>query len=873
PPGGFESALDLGCGKGAFTANLIRLARSVTGIELSEIAVAKARVSHPSLTFLQGDARRLARMALPAGGYDLVVSSDLIYYLTPREAETFLLEIKRLLAPAGRLFLAAWSPGGRYHTPESLEEILARHFALLRSETLPSRHAWFMARHRWQDLILSVDYETWQPIPEGKRIDWKETVLRPAEKLMLSAERFGARVTFFVEMGEILWLRRNDPAVAIALEDQIRDARRRGHDVQLHLHPEWLPESSPRHDPATGRWSWDEGKNRIHSLEEPPDGVLRRLKEGLEGILRPVDPGYRVRVFRAGKYRIQPHTPVFEALTACGIPAESSVWHGGYSFEHRFDFRGACSTLNPYFPSPSDVNLPAPPAEESVLEFPILSREGLRFSLDGSTVEALLERFDSPSRRDWLSRFKTRHPVAWHRMAAGLRKLPGSSRFPRLDREPAGVRNSGGDDTLIAIGHTKGDLRVAEIERFLEILSKRKEVRFRTFAEVVEDRLSERRAGRGTWRESLEVQVGRESEAVLGDQRNEEQSIHLQEKVPADRRVILDLGCGAGYWAHRLAKRHGFCLGVDYGESFLRKARSSHAARVARADFHHLPFPGGTFDAVYADNVLEHSPDPGRLLREIYRVLGRRGLLAAALPPDARNPRYPVSDHLWKTDRSDLESRLRDAGFTRVRVEEVDTVRRFGMAPYPASDNAMFYVTAWKNGGEDFTDRDRARDLMEFVYRKLDPSKSQDSLVPEEILRGGFAWCLGYCAVLGEMAKREGIAARYVTLEAEDHPRGLGKRRRDTHELVELRIGGRWIAFDPMANRILEGSVEELLSDPSLADRAAASRLQDERFRSRSYHLYCSSFFYERVVRFCRRESLTVGDPWRWIRVRRRPGT
>ena len=157
PPGGFESALDLGCGKGAFTANLIRLARSVTGIELSEIAVAKARVSHPSLTFLQGDARRLARMALPAGGYDLVVSSDLIYYLTPREAETFLLEIKRLLAPAGRLFLAAWSPGGRYHTPESLEEILARHFALLRSETLPSRHAWFMARHRWQDLILSVD--------------------------------------------------------------------------------------------------------------------------------------------------------------------------------------------------------------------------------------------------------------------------------------------------------------------------------------------------------------------------------------------------------------------------------------------------------------------------------------------------------------------------------------------------------------------------------------------------------------------------------------------------------------------------------------------------------------------------------------------
>jgi 2-polyprenyl-3-methyl-5-hydroxy-6-metoxy-1,4-benzoquinol methylase len=40
PPGGFASALDLGCGKGAFTAQLANLSRTVTGIELSEIAVA-----------------------------------------------------------------------------------------------------------------------------------------------------------------------------------------------------------------------------------------------------------------------------------------------------------------------------------------------------------------------------------------------------------------------------------------------------------------------------------------------------------------------------------------------------------------------------------------------------------------------------------------------------------------------------------------------------------------------------------------------------------------------------------------------------------------------------------------------------------------
>jgi glycosyltransferase involved in cell wall biosynthesis/ubiquinone/menaquinone biosynthesis C-methylase UbiE len=870
PPSGFASALDLGCGKGAFTVQLASLARQVTGVDLSEIAVAKARAEHPEIRFLQGDARRLEDLSLPHGSFDLVVCSDLIAYFTPREAERFLREISRLLSPDGCLFLAAWSPGGRYYTAESLEQVLTRHFAILRRGTLPSRHAFFLARRRWTDLVLTLDYETWQPLPPGKRVDWYETVLRPAEALMLTAERFSAPLTFFVEMGEMLYLRRHDPAVAAALEDQIREARRRGHDIQLHLHPEWLPESAPRHDPATGSWWWDEGKNRIHWLAESPRSLLLRLQEELERIVRPADPRYQVLVFRAGKYRIQPHEPVFRALQECGIRADSSVWRGGHSFQHRFDFRAAWSGMNPYFPSPSDINLPAPPAEETILEFPIRSSEGGRLSLDGASAEKLLKAFDGCRERDRLSRFKELHPDAWRRIATRLRRLPGARKFPRLEREPAGDLNPQGDDTVVAIGHTKGAIPPAELEAFLSTLRGREEVRFRGFSDVVRERLSEREARRETPREILEAQVARESEAVLGEERNEAQSRHLQAMVPLDRERVLDLGCGAGYWTKILAKRHGFCLGVDCGAEFLRKARSVHAVPVLRADFHRLPLGDSSCDAVYADNVLEHSHDPSRLLSEVYRVLSRRGMLAAALPPDARGWRYPVSDHLWKTDRADLERRLRGAGFTRVRVEEMNTVDAFEMASYPASGNAMLYVTAWKNDGEEYSDRARANDLMEFVYRKLDPSRSQESLDAETILQGGAAWCLGYCAVLGEMARREGIDRRFVTLEARDHPRGRGRDRRDTHELVELFLGGGWLACDPMANRILEGSVEEILADPSLADRAARSRLPDERFRGRGYHLYCSAFFYERVHRYCRRSSLTSGEAWHWVTVRRR---
>ena len=46
PPGGFLSALDLGCGKGAFTTRLSGLTRKLTGVDVSEIAIAKAFTSN-----------------------------------------------------------------------------------------------------------------------------------------------------------------------------------------------------------------------------------------------------------------------------------------------------------------------------------------------------------------------------------------------------------------------------------------------------------------------------------------------------------------------------------------------------------------------------------------------------------------------------------------------------------------------------------------------------------------------------------------------------------------------------------------------------------------------------------------------------------
>lgn len=95
---------------------------------------------------------------------------------------------------------------------------------------------------------------------------------------------------------------------------------------------------------------------------------------------------------------------------------------------------------------------------------------------------------------------------------------------------------------------------------------------------------------------------------------------------------VLEIGVGMGAdhlrWArarpHRLA-------GIDLSERAVRttKARLAfdclHSALTV-ADAEQLPFPDGTFDLVYSWGVLHHTPDAGRAVADIHRVLRPGGV-------------------------------------------------------------------------------------------------------------------------------------------------------------------------------------------------------------------------------------------------------
>jgi len=134
----------------------------------------------------------------------------------------------------------------------------------------------------------------------------------------------------------------------------------------------------------------------------------------------------------------------------------------------------------------------------------------------------------------------------------------------------------------------------------------------------------------------------------------------VHDLAPAPRERILDIGCGTGVLAARIASRVPGVqvVGVDPDAGALRlaarKGRTA-AARVSRcaALGERLPFPDSSFDRVVSSLALHHVPDEVKeqVLQEARRVLRPGGTLLLAdfdtalskLIPRKRRSRQPLA--------------------------------------------------------------------------------------------------------------------------------------------------------------------------------------------------------------------------------------
>ena len=94
--------LEIGPGGGRWSVELVRRARQLVVLDVSEAALASCRerlAQYPDVTFLHGDGRGLTGVA--DGSVDAIWSFDVFVHLAPLDLAAYLEEIARVLVPEG----------------------------------------------------------------------------------------------------------------------------------------------------------------------------------------------------------------------------------------------------------------------------------------------------------------------------------------------------------------------------------------------------------------------------------------------------------------------------------------------------------------------------------------------------------------------------------------------------------------------------------------------------------------------------------------------------------------------------------------------------------------------------------------------------
>jgi SAM-dependent methyltransferase len=146
----------------------------------------------------------------------------------------------------------------------------------------------------------------------------------------------------------------------------------------------------------------------------------------------------------------------------------------------------------------------------------------------------------------------------------------------------------------------------------------------------------------------------------------------------AEKHVVLDVGCGDGYWSRYFSKYTSKVVGIEPYETDLKKAKkyANPKTEFVKGTAESMAFPDGSFDKIVSVCVFEHLYDDVQAFREFNRVLNDKGMLLATV--DSLNSPFVSEKHRsWHMqacyckqlyDTQGISEKLQRAGFKKVEA-------------------------------------------------------------------------------------------------------------------------------------------------------------------------------------------------------------
>lgn len=210
--------------------------------------------------------------------------------------------------------------------------------------------------------------------------DIENCLIKPTNEMLALCDKRNIRICFFVDVCEI-WafeqLEKLNPEFksATLIKKQLLEIIKSGHDIQLHLHPQWIKAKYEDNQWKLNYQYWRLANVNGLDFGEFGEGVYGLINKGktwLENLLSPIDHTYRCKSFRAGAWCIQPEEDIIEALKRLEFKKETSVAKG-LKFDGHLTYFDFTHLKNYPAQWPLGINLNAIDTQSGLTEFPITS--------------------------------------------------------------------------------------------------------------------------------------------------------------------------------------------------------------------------------------------------------------------------------------------------------------------------------------------------------------------------------------------------------------------------------------------------------------------------------------------------------------------